>query len=225
MIELVETTLDFDTRDHQITIKSEFDTTLQEIAKKLSKIKDSLNKQFEETAEDLGFDTSNPRKCPLNFENHQVYGHCFRLTRKVCFCFLPTFHVKKWLVPVPDGIRADSAILILQEATIIKGKKGYIELANRQNGCFFTTKDLKRLNESFVDLQATYERKQSTLAKEVISIAGEHVLQMAFLSQALKYSTTRLVCPKSRRNQRSNCPSGCHYQVSEGVDQPFPPMC
>lgn len=61
---------------------------------------------------------------------------------------------------------------VLQEASAIKGKKGYIELANRQNGCFFTTKDLKRLNEEYADLAATYERKQSTLAKEVVNIAG-----------------------------------------------------
>ena len=63
-----------------------------------------------------------------------------------------------------------------QEANVIKGKREYIELANRQNGCFFTTKELKKLNEAHADLQATYEKKQSTLAKEVISIAGQSPL-------------------------------------------------
>lgn len=83
LVELVETTIDFDSRDHQITVKAEFDSSLQEIAKKLDKTRTELNEQFGDTAEDLGFDVNNSKKCPLNFENHQVYGHCFRLTRKV----------------------------------------------------------------------------------------------------------------------------------------------
>lgn len=127
-----------------------------------------MNKEFEDTAEDLGFDSGNPKKCPLNFENHQVYGHCFRLTRKV-----GSFSLLKALIYHCDRRVLIYARKFLQEATAIKGKKNYIELANRQNGCFFTTKELKRLNEGFADLQETYERKQSTLAKEVISIAGE----------------------------------------------------
>jgi DNA mismatch repair protein MSH2 len=91
LVELVETTIDFESRDHHITIKAEFDSSLQEIAKKLEKTKNALNKQFEDTADELGFDTSNPKKCPLNFENHQVYGHCFRLTRKVSTAYGQTW--------------------------------------------------------------------------------------------------------------------------------------
>ena len=55
----------------------------------------------------------------------------------------------------------------------MKGKKGYIELANRTNGCYFTTRKLKELDAEHKDLQTSYDKKQSTLAREVISIAGE----------------------------------------------------
>jgi DNA mismatch repair protein MSH2 len=65
--------------------------------------------------------------------------------------------------------------LCLKEAGAIKGKKGYIELANRTNGCYFTTRKLKEINAERADLMKQYEKKQSTLAKEVVSIAGERI--------------------------------------------------
>ena len=53
----------------------------------------------------------------------------------------------------------------------IKGKK-YIELTNKSNGVFFTTKHLKTLNDENKELLASYTKKQNSLVKEVISIAG-----------------------------------------------------
>jgi DNA mismatch repair protein MSH2 len=59
-----------------------------------------------------------------------------------------------------------------QEGAAIKNKKGYIELKNQTNGVHFTTKTLKSLNDDYRDLTKQYEKKQSSLVKEVISIAG-----------------------------------------------------
>lgn len=38
---------------------------------------------------------------------------------------------------------------------------------------YFTTKTLKALNEEKIVLKKEYDKKQSTLVKEVITIAGE----------------------------------------------------
>lgn len=65
----------------------------------------------------------------------------------------------------------------MQEATAIKGK-GYIELTNKSNGVFFTTKALKRLNDEYKDFTANYAKKQNSLVKEVISIAGAFFLRL-----------------------------------------------
>ena len=83
LVELVETTIDLQELDnHKYVIKADFDEGLQQIAVKLEKAKEGLNNQFKGAADDLGFELD-AKKNPLNFENHQVYGHCFRLTRKV----------------------------------------------------------------------------------------------------------------------------------------------
>jgi len=50
-----------------------------------------------------------------------------------------------------------------------------------------TTKDLKKLNEAFVDLQETYEKKQSTLAKEVINIAGSYAPSLEELNGVIAH--------------------------------------
>lgn len=59
-----------------------------------------------------------------------------------------------------------------QEAGKLRGKKEVIELSNRNNGTYFTTKQLKELNSDQKDLTQKYERKQSSLVKEVIAVAG-----------------------------------------------------
>ncbi|TKA53604.1 hypothetical protein B0A53_03895 [Rhodotorula sp. CCFEE 5036] len=64
--------------------------------------------------------------------------------------------------------------LTRKEASAIKGKKGYIELRNQTNGMYFTTKTLKALNEEKIVLKKEYDKKQSTLVKEVITIAASY---------------------------------------------------
>jgi DNA mismatch repair protein MSH2 len=140
---------------HNYVIKAEYDTELGAIKERLTQVRDSLDEQHATVAAALGFETDNKVRASrlisvrlvttstaqtLHFEVNQVYGHCFRLTRK--------------------------------ESSAIRGKKGYIELGNRNNGVFFTTSALRQLAQDFKDLTTKYERKQSSLVKEVISIAG-----------------------------------------------------
>lgn len=61
----------------------------------------------------------------------------------------------------------------MQEGAAIKSKKAYIELKNTSQGVYFTTKTLKGLTDEYRDVTKDYERKQSSLVKEVVGIAGE----------------------------------------------------
>lgn len=63
--------------------------------------------------------------------------------------------------------------LPLQEASLIRNKKEYIDLATQKSGTIFTTKTLKALSEEYFRLQELYEKQQRHLVKEVVSIAGE----------------------------------------------------
>ncbi|PLW57797.1 hypothetical protein PCANC_01430, partial [Puccinia coronata f. sp. avenae] len=139
-VEMVETTVDLDElENHQFIIKPDFDDDLRELKNALDENREQLNEEHQRVADDLGMSTDSK---VLHFENHQVYGYVFRLTRK--------------------------------EAGAIRSKKNYIELSNRNNGCHFTTKTLKELNNQLKDLTQKYQRKQSSLVKEVISIAASY---------------------------------------------------
>lgn len=61
----------------------------------------------------------------------------------------------------------------MQEGAAIKSKKAYIELKNTSQGVYFTTKTLKGLTDEYRDVTKDYERKQSSLVKEVVGIAGK----------------------------------------------------
>jgi len=52
-------------------------------------------------------------------------------------------------------------------------------LKNQTNGVHFTTKALKELVEEHREVTKEYEKKQSSLVKEVIGIAGERNLLSA----------------------------------------------
>ncbi|CAH7676893.1 DNA mismatch repair protein MSH2 [Phakopsora pachyrhizi] len=139
-VEMVETTVDLgELENHRFIIKPEFDDDLRELKDALVQNRNQLDEEHERVADDLGMTTDSKT---LHFENHQVYGYVFRLTRK--------------------------------EAGAIRSKKGYIELSNRNNGCHFTTKILKELNNELKDLTIKYQRKQSSLVKEVVSIAASY---------------------------------------------------
>ncbi|KAG6809946.1 hypothetical protein H0H92_013995 [Tricholoma furcatifolium] len=76
--EMVEQTLDLEELDnHNYIIKPDYDPKLQEIAAKLSKIRDALDKEHRDTGRDLSLELDKK----LHLENNQVYGYCFRLTK------------------------------------------------------------------------------------------------------------------------------------------------
>lgn len=93
-----------------------------------------------------------------------------------------------------------------QEASAIKGKKGYIELRNQTNGMYFTTKTLKALNEEKIVLKKEYDKKQSTLVKEVITIAGGC---KKLCSRTVSDIPDSVVClqPRTAKSSRPSTPS------------------
>lgn len=158
---MVETTIDLsELSRHEFVIKADFDDSLRETRDKLEEVRDGLNEEHLSVANDLGMD---PEGKVLHFEIHSMYGHCFRLTRKVGRTYALN---ALGAPPLTMNLRN-------QEASAIKGKKGYIELKNQTNGMFFTTKTLKALNEENSVLKKEYDKKQSMLVKEVIAIAGQ----------------------------------------------------
>ncbi|GAA6064732.1 hypothetical protein JCM10212_000403 [Sporobolomyces blumeae] len=77
--------------------------------------------------------------------------------------------------------------LTRKEAAAIKNKKNYIELKNQTNGVHFTTKELKALVEEYRDCQKEYEKKQSSLVKEVIGIAASYCEVLETLNHVIAH--------------------------------------
>ncbi|KAG6917777.1 hypothetical protein DXG01_001182 [Tephrocybe rancida] len=76
--EMVEQTLDLDELDnHNYVIKPDYDPKLQDLAEKLSKTRDGLDKEHREVGKDLSIELDKK----LHLENNQIYGYCFRLTK------------------------------------------------------------------------------------------------------------------------------------------------
>jgi DNA mismatch repair protein MSH2 len=148
-------------------IKPEFDDTLKDLMEKLAEVRDGLDEEHKSVARALNMD---PEGKVLHFEQHSLYGYCFRLTRKVRT--LALFHVLILRPRSQEPVLTHLTHLYAQEATAIKNKKAYIELKSQTNGVHFTTKDLKALNDDYKDVTKDYEKKQSSLVKEVIQIAG-----------------------------------------------------
>ncbi|ORY74755.1 DNA mismatch repair protein MSH2 [Leucosporidium creatinivorum] len=80
MREMVEETIDLDELDrHNFVIKPEFDETLGQLKERLEGVRDQLDDEHRTVAGDLDMETDNK---VLHFEQHSLYGYCFRLTRK-----------------------------------------------------------------------------------------------------------------------------------------------
>ncbi|EFP76252.2 DNA mismatch repair protein MSH2 [Puccinia graminis f. sp. tritici CRL 75-36-700-3] len=197
-VEMVETTVDLDElENHQFIIKPDFDDDLRELKNALDQNREQLDEEHLRVAQDLGMGTDSK---VLHFENHQVYGYVFRLTRK--------------------------------EAGVIRSKKTYIELSNRNNGCHFTTKTLKELNNELKDLTQKYQRKQSSLVKEVVSIAASYcpILEklneiIAHLDLIVSFAHVSLnapmtyTCPKMYAlGEGDVCLKGCRHPCLEVQD-------
>ncbi|KAJ2901814.1 uncharacterized protein MKZ38_001352 [Zalerion maritima] len=76
--QMVEQTVDLDALDnHEYIIKPEFDDSLKDVRRKLDKIKIEIDREYGESARDLGQE----RDKKIFLENHRVHGYCLRLTR------------------------------------------------------------------------------------------------------------------------------------------------
>ncbi|GLB39260.1 putative component of the post-replicative DNA mismatch repair system (MMR) [Lyophyllum shimeji] len=76
--EMVEQTIDLDELEHHnYVIKPDYDPRLQELAAKLTRVRDGLDKEHRETGRDLVLELDKK----LHLENNQVYGYCFRITK------------------------------------------------------------------------------------------------------------------------------------------------
>lgn len=62
---------------------------------------------------------------------------------------------------------------VLQEAGAIRNKREYTEFTTQKAGTYFTTTKLKNFSERYFDLNEQYEKRQKSLEKEIIGIAGE----------------------------------------------------
>ena len=81
--EMVEMTVDLDALDnHEFIIKPDFDDSLRIIRKKLDRLRAEMDREFADTASDLGQE----RDKKIFLENHRVHGWCMRLTRTEAGC-------------------------------------------------------------------------------------------------------------------------------------------
>ena len=60
------------------------------------------------------------------------------------------------------------------EAAAIRGKKQYQECSTQKNGVFFTTKHMTEMRREFDQLSENYNRTQSGLVNEVVSVAASY---------------------------------------------------
>ncbi|KAI9798583.1 MAG: MutS-like protein [Piccolia ochrophora] len=63
--------------------------------------------------------------------------------------------------------------LTRNEASCIRNKKQYLECSTQKNGVYFTTQTLQTMRREFDQLSENYNRTQSSLVSEVVSVAGK----------------------------------------------------
>ena len=61
------------------------------------------------------------------------------------------------------------------EAGCIRNKKQYQECSTQKNGVYFTTSDLQKMRREFDQLSENYNRTQSGLVNEVVSVASSYI--------------------------------------------------
>ncbi|KAL7753100.1 MSH2 protein [Sorochytrium milnesiophthora] len=59
-------------------------------------------------------------------------------------------------------------------ASVLRGRSGFIELATQKAGVLFTTVRLKQLSDELMEASARYEETQSSLVKELMAIAATY---------------------------------------------------
>ena len=70
---------------------------------------------------------------------------------------------------------------MLQEASCIRNKKEYQECSTQKNGVYFTTQTMQTMRREFDQLSENYNRTQTGLVNEVVSVAGRFLLRLGAL--------------------------------------------
>ncbi|CZT49917.1 probable DNA mismatch repair protein msh-2 [Rhynchosporium secalis] len=73
------------------------------------------------------------------------------------------------------------------EAACIRNKKGYQECSTQKNGVYFTTQKLQSIRREFDQLSENYNRTQSSLVNEVVSVAASYCPVLELLAGVLAH--------------------------------------
>ncbi|KAF2659509.1 DNA mismatch repair protein [Lophiostoma macrostomum CBS 122681] len=77
--------------------------------------------------------------------------------------------------------------LTRNEASCIRNKKQYQECSTQKNGVYFTTSTLQSLRREFDQLSETYNRTQSGLVSEVVTVASSYIPVIEKLAAVLAH--------------------------------------
>jgi DNA mismatch repair protein MSH2 len=77
--------------------------------------------------------------------------------------------------------------LTRQEAGCIRNKSNYQECSTQKNGVYFTTKTLQSLRREFEQLNQNYNRTQTSLVNEVVSVAASYCPVLESLAGVLAH--------------------------------------
>ena len=77
--------------------------------------------------------------------------------------------------------------LTRNEASCIRGRKGYTELSTQKAGVYFKTSTLDRLSSEFVENNRRYQRHQSGLVTEVVSITASYCPLLLTLASIISH--------------------------------------
>ncbi|KAF2676576.1 DNA mismatch repair protein [Lentithecium fluviatile CBS 122367] len=98
----------------------------------------------------------------MDYEHHKVGQDLNQDTEKKLF--LENHRVHGWCFR-----------LTRNEAGCIRNKKEYKECSTQKNGVYFTTSSLQAMRREFDQLSETYNRTQSGLVNEVVSVASSYI--------------------------------------------------
>jgi DNA mismatch repair protein MSH2 len=77
--------------------------------------------------------------------------------------------------------------LTRNEASCIRNKKSYLEISTQKNGVYFTTNTLQALRRDHDQLSSSYNRTQSSLVTEVVSVAASYTPVLESLASILAH--------------------------------------
>ena len=77
--------------------------------------------------------------------------------------------------------------LTRQEASCIRNKSAYQEIVTQKNGVYFTTPHLQSLRREHDQLSSTYNRTQSSLVSEVVSVAASYTPVLETLAALISH--------------------------------------